>query len=253
MYTIDNNIETFIFIHNQDIILDFIKNEKFKNINDLKFVFLGQGNIDKIKDLTNLIVCRDLEYNIEEYPFLTSFSGWYALWKNKLYSKKYLNLFEYDIHLSNDFTEKISSLNDETNIIGYIPFNVHHGDFINVDMWSLLLLNSINKNYNINVKDYISNNLNRNYSCSMTSNHTFKNDVFEKYMIWILPMIDDFKKDKYSGHMAERSISLFYILNKINNVKIIDDVLKHYQFNSHGNQSISQDYFNKNYNLLING
>ena len=36
MYTINNDIETFIFIHNQDIILDFIKNEKFKDLNDLK-------------------------------------------------------------------------------------------------------------------------------------------------------------------------------------------------------------------------
>lgn len=252
MYTINNDIETFIFIHNQDIILDFIKNEKFKDLNDLKYVFLGKGDIDKIKNLPNLIVCRDLEHNIEEYPFLTSFSGWYALWKNKLYSKKYLNLFEYDIHLSNKFNENISSLSDETNIIGYIPFNVHHVNFINIDMWSLLLLNSIEKNYNLNVKEIIST-LPKNYTCSMTSNHTLKNEIFEKYMSWMNPMLNDFKTDKYSGHMAERSISLFYILNKIDNVKIIDNVLKHYQFNSHGNQSISQDYFNQNYKKLING
>lgn len=252
MSTINNDIETFIFIHNQDIILDFIKNEKFKKINNLKYIFLGKGEIDKIKDLPNLIICRDLEYNIEQYPYLTSFSGWYALWKNKLYSKKYLNLFEYDINLSYDFVEKISSFDDNTNIIGYVPLNINDTAYINVDIWSLLLLNSIKKNYNIDVKDYLKNNLPSNFYCSMTSNHTFKSDIFESYMNWIIPMLDDFKEDKYSGHMAERSISLFYILNKIDNVKLIDNLLKHFQFNSHGNQNISQDYFTQNYNILLN-
>lgn len=250
MSTINNNIETFIFIHNQDIILDFIKNDKFKNFNNLKYVFLGKGEIDKVKDLPNLILCRDLKYNIEEYPFLTSFSGWYALWKNKLYNKNYLNLFEYDIHISDKFLDKVNSLDSKTNVIGYVPFNVHNRDFINVDMWSLPLLKSIEKIYNINVKEYISN-LSSDYLCSMTSNHTLKQEIFEKYMEWIEPMLEDFKYDKMSGHMAERSISLFYILNKIDNIEIIDNILKHYQFNSHGNQSISQDYFNNNYDILI--
>jgi hypothetical protein len=87
--------QTFIFIHDQNIILDFEKNNKFKELENLTYIFLGNRDIDKIKDMSNVIVCRNLPINIEEYPYLTSFSGWYAIWKNKLYDADYLNLFEY--------------------------------------------------------------------------------------------------------------------------------------------------------------
>lgn len=245
------NIETFIFIHNQDIILDFIKNEKFKNIENLKYVFLGKGDVDKVRNLDNIIICRELEHNIEEYPNLTSFSGWYALWKNNLCSGEYLNLFEYDIKLSDNFIEKIESLDNKTNVIGYIPFNVHHVNFIKIDMWILPLIKAIKRIYNNDVYDFI-NSLSKDKLCSMTSNHTLKKEIFDDYMKWIEPMIDDIKNDGLSGHMCERSISLFYLLNNIENVVIIDGILSHYQFNSHGNQSISQDYFKNNYIKLIN-
>jgi hypothetical protein len=38
------NIESFIFVHNQDIILDCIHSNKFSILSNLKYVFVGNGD-----------------------------------------------------------------------------------------------------------------------------------------------------------------------------------------------------------------
>jgi hypothetical protein len=245
-------IQTFIFVHDQNIILDFKKNNKFKSLENLKYVFLGSRDTDKVKNMEDVIICRELEHNIEDYPNLTSFSGWYALWKNKLYEPGYLNLFEYDINLSEDFFKKLkSNVLKNVNVVGYIPFTPFEYNYLGHKPWSEELVTSIEKNYKINSIQYL-NTLDRNTVCSMTSNHTLKSEIFEDYINWVNPMIDDIKVSYYSGHQIERSISLYYLLNKIERVEIIVDVLHHFQFDSHKTQEIDQNKFINQYKNLLN-
>lgn len=243
--------QTYIFVHNQQIILDYLRVGKFNQLDKLTYVFLGKGDISKIKNLSNVIICRNLPINIEEYPKLTSFTGWYAIWKNKLYNENFINLFEYDVNLSDNFNESfINNTSSNTDIVGYIPFNPHHYDFLKHLPWSLELLTSINKNYNIDVLTEI-NKLPNDMICSMTSNHTFSRKSFEQYMEWIEPMINDIKKSELSGHLVERSISTFYLLNKLKNVVILPNILHHFQFDSHKTQGISEQKIIDNYEKLL--
>lgn len=243
--------QTFIFVHDQNIVLDFKKHNKFLILENVKYVFLGDKVCDLIKDFDDVIICRELPNNIEEYPKLTSFSGWYAIWKNNLYDSDYINLFEYDINLMDNFYENYNkSLLNKSNVIGYIPFNPQDYNFIGHSIWSSELINSINKNYNIDTHKVIKK-LPKNYICSMTSNHTMNKKTFDEYMKWINPMVDDIKISKYSGHQMERSISLFYILNNINNIDVIPNILHHFQFDSHETQGISKSNFINNYNKLL--
>ena len=243
--------ETFIFVHDQNIVLDFKTHNKFLKIKNLKYVFLGNKPFNLIKDFDDVIICSELPNNIENYPKLTSFTGWYAIWKNNLYNSDYINLFEYDINLMDSFYEKYNDLTlNGSNVIGYIPFSPHEYNFIGHSIWSKELLFSINKNYNINVKEYIKN-LPTNYICSMTSNHTMNKKTFENYMEWIEPMIDDIKTSVYSGHQMERSISLFYILNNIGNISVVPNILYHFQFDSHETQGIDKTKFIDNYKKLL--
>jgi hypothetical protein len=124
-------MQTFIFVHDQNIVIDFIHSNKFSNIDNVKYVFVGDKPVDKIKDLNEVIVCRDLKDNIENYPNLTSFTGWYALWKNNLIESDYINLFEYDINFSSDLVSQINNSYDEGyDIIGYIPLKVRDFNYI---------------------------------------------------------------------------------------------------------------------------
>jgi hypothetical protein len=242
-------IDTFIFVHDQKIILDFINSGKFKTLPNLKFLFLGGGEIDKIKNIENVIISRELRYNIENYPKLTSFTGWYSIWKNNLSNSEYINLFEYDINISDNFNEIQNKKLVSNGIIGYIPFSPHHHNFIGHTPWIYELGGSIQKKYNTNIKEFLKK-IPKDFICSMTSNHTFDSDTFEKYMKWMEPMIDDIKISNFSGHMTERSISLFYILNSVKNV-IIPDILFHFQLDSHGTQNIPKEKFINNYDKLV--
>jgi len=243
--------QTFIFVHDQNIILDYIQVNKFSNLDNLTYMFLGGGDTSKIKDLSNVIICRELPINIEEYPKLTSFSGWYAIWKNNLYTHDFINLFEYDINLSPNFNETTqNNLTSETEIVGYIPFSPHDYAFLKHTPWVKELSESIKSNYNIDIISEI-NGLPHDIICSMTSNHTFSKSSFERYMEWMEPMIDDVKISNLSGHQAERSISLFYLLHKLENVKVIPDILHHFQFDSHKTQGIGEEKFINNYSKLL--
>lgn len=312
-------IQSYIFVHNQNIILDFEREAKFKNLNKYKYVFLGNNEIDKILNLNNVIICKNLKFNLESFPQLTSFSGWYALWKNRLIDNEYINLFEYDVNVSNDIEEKIKKeIKNDCKIIGFIPHNIFSIDYLGKKIYCEEILNSIRKNYNIDCEEFIKKFSNDPYAknlkpmefiklngigekfwglvktnipightfcydgncyeftgkvgdknnnqiivgenatkpsdffnCSMTSNHTFETNTFYEYMSWIDPLIEDFKNSKYAGHQAERSISLFYLINNIK-FSIINDVLYHFQFDSHKTQGVEEEKFLKNYLKLIN-
>ena len=123
--------QTFIFVHDQEIILDYLNVNKFNILDNLTYIFVGSGDTSKIENKSNVIICRNLPINIEEYPKLTSFTGWYAIWKNNLYNSDFIDLFEYDINLSDSFNEVFNeNVDSKTDIIGYIPFNPHDGRFL---------------------------------------------------------------------------------------------------------------------------
>lgn len=245
-------IQTFIFVHDQKIIVDFKESGKFSNLENLKYVFLGPRPIDQIEDMENVIIARNLEHNIEEHNSrLISYTGWWAVWKNKLLDADFVNLFEYDINLHPNFPNILDqNLSIDTDIIGYIPHNVHYESYIKSHQWAGLLVDSIKRNYNIDVHQMIGS-FSPSTICSMTSNHTLSNKTFNEYMEWMEPIVDDIKLDKMAGHMTERSISLYYFIKKLPGLKLIPDVLHHFQLDTHKTQGIPESKFIDNYEKLV--
>jgi hypothetical protein len=243
-------METFIFVHDENIILDYINVNKFSNIKNLKYVFVGNNDVDKIKNLNNVIICRNLPYNLENYPKLTSFTGWYALWKNNLIKSNSINLFEYDVNITEDIEDHINfNFSLGYSVIGYVPILISEHNFIGEDHWISYLRSSLEKNYNINLNDQIYS-LPHDKIITVTSNHSFNTDTFNEYMRWIEPMIDDIKISNFSGHEVERSISIFYLLKNINHV-FLPDLLYHFQFDSHETQGIGRNKFETQYKDLL--
>jgi hypothetical protein len=243
-------MQTFVFVHDQNIVIDFIHFGKFSNIENVKYVFVGDKPVDKIKDLNEVIICRDLKDNIENYPNLTSFTGWYALWKNNLIESDYVNLFEYDINFSSDLVSQIYNSYDEGyDIIGYIPLKVRDFNYIGHFPWVEKIVSSLNSVYQVNLYDLVLS-LDGDTPVSMTSNHSMKKETFDKYMNWISPMVDEIKLSYFSGHEVERSISIFYLLSKLK-YKILEGKIQHFQFDSHDTQGIGRDKFESQYKNLL--
>lgn len=237
-------IQTFIFIHDQDIVLKYVESGKFQNLPNIKFVFVGSKPINNIKHLDNLIVCRELPINIEKYPKFTSLTGWYALWKNNLIDSDYINLFEYDLIISENFVEKLKEgITTNPDFIGYIPRPIMMFDYVNNFMWIKDILPSIKKHYNLDIFDLIDgikiNNPSEVWSC--TSNSTFSKETFNEYMVWFEKLIDDLKTSDTCGHAHERSISFFYFIYK-KKVLMLPNLLTHLQMDSHKTQGHFVDY-----------
>lgn len=235
----DNGLcETFIFVHDQDLIINFEENKKFDALYSYRYVFLGNRPIDKISNMDNVIIARNYEDNLEEYPLFTSYTGWYLLWKHKLIKTKYVNLFEYDIVLDDKFSIVLSKIMFEgVQMLGYVPFPMSNYHFVNNMDWNEHILPIISKIYKFDIRSYVQNLLRQNPNAlwSSTSNTTFRVDIFDEYMRWFQPIAQKIKDTRTCGHAHERSITYFsFVKNK--KLALTNNLLKHYQMDSHKTQ-----------------
>ncbi len=246
--------DTFIFCHDQDIILEYEQNKKFNHIKNYKYVFLGGRPTDKIQDNNKIIIAKNLEHNMEEYPNINSYTGWYALWKNKLIKTPYVNLFEYDVVLSKSLEQVISKyLYEEFKIIGYVPIPCNNFHFINNSVWVSEIFSAIKEIYKIDLEKTIRIILSRNPNMmwSSTSNCTMNTSFFNSYMEWFNPIVNKIKESKTAGHAHERSITFYCYLKQLNPL-ILNNLMKHYQMNSHGTQDHVVDFDNQIKELITN-
>lgn len=231
-----NEIETFVFIHDQDILLRLINSQKYKNFDKLTWVFLGNKNTNKLNNVSNIIIAKDLNENIEQYPKLTSFTGWYALCKNNLIKSDYINLFEYDIMFNENFySVKIDK--NKNDFVGYFPMSITDPVFIDMDIYIKPLLDSLFSKTNVDIKSII-NLLPKNNLWASSSNSTWNTDTLNNYVNWFEQFLNDIIDNKYCGHMFERSISFYHIIKQIK-VLLTNGLMLHLQINSHGTSPLS--------------
>jgi hypothetical protein len=233
-------IETFITVHDQNIILDNEKTQKYKQLSKYKYLFVGNGDISLLSHLDNVIIGRDLEKNIENLNYFCDFTAWFFIIKNNLITTKFVSLIQYDTDISDDFENvTLSKLSENEDVIfGYVPYLIDSYDFLGNKDITIPLCESVKNIYNINVIDlvrvYKTNNIQDLFWVS--SNNvamSFKN--LEKFINWCEPLIYNMGNQKFSGHAMERSIKIFCILHDIKNDYILEK-LKHYQLDSHNTQ-----------------
>lgn len=233
-------IETFITVHDQNIILNAEKNKKYKNLTKYRYLFVGKGDISLLKDNKNVIIGREIEKNIEDLNYFCDFTAWFFLVKNKLINTKFISLIQYDTDIRDDFEsltlKKLSS--NENIIFGYVPYSIDSFDFLGNRDFKDLLCNSVKKIYEIDILDLIKKYRNDNEDDTLwpSSNNLAMSRInLERLISWCEPIILDMGNQKYSGHAIERSVKIFSIIHNIKNEYILD-VLIHHQLDSHNTQ-----------------
>ena len=246
--------ETFICVHDQNIILEYEKNNKFGMLKNYRYIFLGNRDTSLIESNNKVIIAKKYDNNLEEYPFFTAFTGWYLLWKNNLITTKYVTLLEYDTMLHPNFEQSISKfIYNEADMIGYVPVSVSNYHYINNKDWVSEIFESISKVYKQNIERQLRLFIekNPNLMWSSTSNVTFKDCIFNEFMSWFEPLIEDLKNSKTSGHAFERAVSFFYF-TKNKKMMLTNGLLQHIQMDSHKTQGHSVDYENNMFKLTNN-
>jgi len=207
--------QTFIFVHDQQIVLDYIAANKFHDLPDVKYCFLGHRPVDQIEHLDNVIIARNLPHNIEHLPNLVAWTGWYAVLRNGLITADYVNLFEYDVNIVGDWVQPKNQ-------------SAYFGCSLNDVWWNYNGIQSILERI-IGEPEYSP------YIFPMTSNYTLP--VYEIERMVKVIVCESYGHLPQAGHIAERHCSwmLAYIDPNPNR-------LTHLYADSHGTQGRGDRY-----------
>jgi hypothetical protein len=210
----------FIVCHDQEII-----NEQRSS--NYQWLFVGNGNTDNLEN-RSVTVCRNLEKNIEQYPYLCSFTAWYAVAKNNLPKSDNITLIEYDttIQSNNPFHYK---LNNNNQVICYSVTLFNHYVFYKSTPWLEISLKQI---YDIDLYQFIRDNRNQYKFWPTTTNMTLSKDILNRFVDWFLPMTEIFRHDPLGAYVHERAFFVFCVMNKIE-FQYSANALNHKQKASH--------------------
>lgn len=234
-----------VTIHDQDLLLAYESEGKFsKTESSVVYLFVGLGDTDKITDLPNVVIARNLAENIENYKYLVDFTAWYAIARNQIETCDYVSLLQYDVSISKDFTEKSLTALDSNRdaIVGYVPLEMCNRNFIRQNMGFKPLEIACKKIYGIEIGPLLKTHIKlaHDKKWPTTNNVAMHRHTLEDFVRWFTPLAMSMGNEKSVGHAFERAIKLYSILSGRGNI-YLGDVLSHFQMNSHETQDFKKD------------
>lgn len=215
----------YIFIHSQELLDKLEKEQKFyKYFDTFTYVFLGDKKVETT--IPNIIIVRDYEYNIEQYPKLVTFTGWYCLVKNNLIKTDKVILLEYDIDLADNFFKKTIELLDMNDIVSYLKMGTDDINFYNQ-------INEVLIKHDYKIKDF--------FYWMVTTNIGIKTNTLIEIVNLLHDKLEFIKTNHRIGHIFERMVSYFaFILDK--KISFLEGYLGHMMLDSHDTQGIHNRY-----------
>lgn len=239
------NIIPYIFVHDQDIILSYEKHKKLsKHFKEYYYVFLGMKETDLIQNISNVIIARDLPFNIEQFPKLVTYTGWYALVKNNLLKGDYCLMLEYDVVLSPKFMSIVKTsikTSKEKDVFSFIPVDK---DFLFYEYLYPLMNYTEQHTFKQDRELYIFNGGKSSWMGS--SNSIWEYETLVNFVNNFSLLLDKVTTYKDMGHLVERVLTVFCIDNNIK-YRFISGALEHKYLDSHKTQAKFNNNIQKNY------
>ncbi len=239
----DISHETFIDVHDQDLIIRLEQNKVFRYLTNYRYVFLGNRPTDRIKDYPNVIIARDYPENIEQYKSLLDFTGQYMLVKNDLIKTDFVSFVQYDSLVLPDFERKTRNLlaSHPDALIGYFRFDLASPGFIG-DHFCGGIIESIKHHYGLDVRELTKKAIQEGSDRFFPGVISFacSKKTLERFVDWCAPMIDELGKQKMAGHYIERGVKFFCMANGVKNY-YLPHVVDHFFASSHDQDYVSSD------------
>ena len=238
-------IDYFIITHNQLLV------PNLQNTNIVDYQILLVGNETQYSTGKNTIICKNLPSNIEQYPNLCSYTGWYSVVKNKTYSQNIVSLLEYDIELANNFNSvntNIAQKQKQDYIISYSNTLVNHYVFYKSTPWLEI---SLKKVHNIDLDQFVLSYKDQYPFWPTTTNTTMPVEVLRAFIDWFHPMAEIFCHDPLGAYVHERAFFIFCVLNKVDIIYPSIKALSHKQLRSHQQQDIYGQVLDKHKSLCL--
>lgn len=235
---------------------------QFPNLYETEVCKLLVGN-KPTESFAENVVCNNLPINLEKFPYLCSFTGWYAIYKNMLYTKSYISLLEYDISVSSAFNKinnQIICSTPHPCVIGYSNTITDHYVFTKSTPWLELSLKNV---YGIDLHEFVERYGKQFPTWLTTTNLTMHIDIFKKFCEWFEPMTLIFREHQLGAYVHERAFFIFCVLNSIP-LYYVPNIIDHKQNSSHnihdiygkfleskGSQALTNDMINEYYEQYL--
>jgi hypothetical protein len=237
---VSDELEAFVMVHDQDLLLECERLGRFSALPRMRYVFLGGRPTDEVATRRDVVIARSLPDHLEQYPHLLSFTGWYAVARNHLATSRYVALLEYDVTLSPGFrSQTVAALLNRRCIAGYIPFPLSHPMYLHATPW---LIRALAEVYQIDAVRLIGDHLAAGGldRWTATSNASMAAVDLAALVDWILPLTRVYRHEPIGAHVHERLLKIFCLLNDLENV-YLPDLLTHTQARSHQIFALSRD------------
>ena len=214
-------LDYFIVCHDQEII-----NRQKSSTSNYQWLFVGNGDTGNLD--SSIIISNNLKKNIEEYPYLCSFTAWYSVAKNNLAKSNNITLIEYDTTIKSSNLVHYQ-LNHENQIICYSITLFDHYVFYKSTPWLEISLKQI---YDIDLKQFVKDHRDQYKFWPTTTNITLSKDTLNRFVDWFLPMTKVFRHDPLGAYVHERAFFIFCVINKIQ-IVYSQNAMNHNQAASH--------------------
>jgi hypothetical protein len=209
----------FVFVCHSQETVNKILNEQ-PDYTDILFV--GSNHVDPNP---RVVICRNLYNNIEYEKKLLTFTAWYAIVNNNLYSDyDFICIFEYDVVIEYDALYMIKhECTTDTDVISFSAVNGAFDYDVNTD----IIYDIFNKKYDIDIRWY------------PTTNHCMRRDLLVDFVEFYSDKYEYIKRNDYK-HLSwyhERVFSAYLSMRK-KRVKIMPGV-QHIMNNSHKESGIN--------------
>ena len=214
--------------------------ESIKKVLSHEYPILFVGNkpiANEFRSNKNIYILREFEFNIEnEYKLLT-FTAWYGIIKNNLFTNyNYICILEYDVLFDNHFINNLNTVCKTNNVDVISFFNDNYNQWFLCDINKLVLQHFLNiKNIKININNPV--------KWAPTTNQCMRREILSDFVDFYYPDCLEIKKYDIDGlsWYHERIFSLYLTHKDINYIE--QTGLQHIVNNSHkdfNNKTIKQ-------------
>lgn len=210
--------------------------ECLKKIDSSYILFVGDNKIDEILSANpRVVVARELSNNIESEKKLLTFTAWYAIIKNNLFSEyEYICLFEYDIVIEPSFETTIRTVTQDTTtdvvsfmktIYNLLSDHVTGMKWVNEDILDEFIRSK-------NIEDP---NKYKQTTWFCTTNHCIRRNILHDFVDWYYPNCLTIIKAKDLKQLSWYHERIFFMYMNIKELKVfhLDGILHHLQKCSH--------------------
>jgi hypothetical protein len=200
--------EAYITIHDQDLILACEESGQFDLLSHT-YMFVGHRPVDRLPEDLKVIVCRDYQPNVEQWPQFYDFTGWWTLTRHRLIEADHTIMLQYDMTIIDPGIEaKVDALLSAAP--GMVAFNagywgpnwmLHLPEFESTYRAGLLV-------HNIHPEHFPPFN---EWPC--TQGTAWRRETLTSFMRWFEPMFGIFKDHIFAGHLAERTVKAYHVVN----------------------------------------